>query len=411
MTLSKFALFLCLLALTSCHVPRFFTKNFANITDHKIFPYTEVATGDEIVVFPYRPGVETANAPLSLKAGKTDLTTYLAEETSTTAFLALKNDTIVYERYFRGYEAGDISTIFSVSKSITSLLAGIAVDEGKIEDVNDVITKYIPELRDADPGFKKLTIRHLLDMRSGLKYKESYGSPFAHMAKLYYGTNQLRQLSKLKFAHEPGTHHAYQSGTTALLGIVIERATGVELGKYLEAKVWKPMGMEFPATWSLDDKRHRSSKSYSGLNTTARDLAKIGSLYANGGKWQGKQIVSADWVRQSTTPDMSNDAYQFQWYSVTYTHEDDEGNTVYFPDSLAAVTFGETLDYEQSHAQASQKYPGKWYVKSTSGAFYAQGILNQFIYVNPKEDLIMVRQGKKWDNGYLWLFDRLEAKW
>jgi hypothetical protein len=108
---------------------------------------------------------------------------------------------------------------------------------------------------------------------------------------------------------------------------------------------------------------------------------------------------------------MSNDAYQYQWYSVTYTHEDDEGNTVYFPDSLAAVNFGKTLDYEQSHAQASQKYPGKWYVKSTSGAFYAQGILNQFIYVNPKEDLIMVRQGEKWDNGYLWLFDRLEGKW
>ena len=411
MTLFKFTLFLCLLALTSCHVPRFFIRNFANITDHKIFPYTEVATGDDIVEFPSRPDVETANAPLSLKAGKTDLTTWLSEETSTTAFLVLKHDTIVYERYFRGYGPADISTIFSVSKSVTSLLAGIAVDERKIEDINDPVTKYIPELREADPGFKKLTIRHLLNMRSGLNFKESYGSPFSHMAKLYYGTNQLRQLSKLKFAHEPGTHHAYQSGTTALLGIVIERATGVELGKYLEAKVWKPMGMEFPATWSLDDKRHRSSKAYSGLNTTARDLAKIGKLYADGGKWRGKQIVSANWVRQSTTPNMANDGYQFQWYSVTNTYDDDEGDTKYFPDSLAAATAGQALDFEKIYAQPSQKHPGKWYLESTDGAFYAQGILNQFVYVNPKEDLVIIRQGEKWDNGYLWLFEMLGGKW
>jgi len=400
----KHLTFFGLLFLTSCHVPRFFTRNFANITDHNIFPYTEVTTGDNVVEFPSRPGIDTVKIPLTFKSGKTDLTTWLAKETSTTAFLILKEDTIVYEQYFRGYERGEVSTIFSVSKSITSLLTGIAVDEGKIEDINDPVTKYIPELRDADPNFKKLTIRHLLDMRSGLKYKESYGSPFAHMAKLYYGTNQLRQLGKLKFAHEPGTYHEYQSGTTALLGIVVERATGVELGKYLEAKVWQPMGMEFPATWSLDDKRHRSAKSYCGLNTTARDLAKIGKLYADGGKWQGKQIVSEDWVRQSTTPNMGNDGYQFQWYSVTDIYRNEVGETQYYPDSLAAVAAGQYLDFEKTYALRSQKNQGKWYLESTDGAFYAQGILNQFIYVNPKNDLVIVRQGKRGDDGYLWLF-------
>lgn len=360
--------------------------------------------------FSRRPGIDTAKVPMTFKTGKTDLTTWLAEETSTTAFLVLKNDTIVYEQYFRGYERGKISTIFSVSKSITSLLTGIAVDEGKIEDINDPVTKYIPELLEGDPNFQKLTIRHLLDMRSGLKYKESYGSPFAHMAKLYYGTNQLRQLSKLKFAHEPGTYHEYQSGTTALLGIVVERATGVELGKYLEAKVWQPMGMEYPATWSLDDKRHRSAKSYAGLNTTARDLAKIGKLYADGGKWQGKQIVSEDWVRQSTTPDMANDAYQFQWYSVTNSIKEDKGEVMYYPDSQTALAAGVGLDVENVYAQPSNKYPGKWYLESSDGAFYAQGILNQFIYVNPKTNMVVVRQGKKWDDGYLWLFAALTRK-
>lgn len=403
--------FFGLLLLTSCHVPRFFTRNFANITDHKIFPYTEVSTGEEIYMFPSRPGFKNATVPLSFEDGETDLTTWLAKETSTTAFLVLKHDSLVYEHYFRGYGPADISTVFSVSKSVTSLLTGIAVDEGKIGDIDDPVTKYIPELREADPNFKKLTIRHLLDMRSGLDYKESYSSPFADMAKLYYGTNQLKQLSKLSFDHEPGTYHQYQSGTTALLGIVVERATGMDLGEYLEAKVWQPMGMEFPATWSLDDERHRSAKGYSGLNTTARDLAKIGKLYADGGKWRGKQIVSAEWVRQSVTPNMANDGYQFQWYSVTDTYEDEEGETNYFPDSLAAITAGRDLDFGESYARRSQKHPGRWYLESSNGAFYAQGILNQFIYVNPKDDVVIVRQGKKWDEGYLWLFAAISGKW
>ncbi|WP_020566655.1 serine hydrolase domain-containing protein [Neolewinella persica] len=402
---------LTLLLCTSCHIGRFFVYNFANITDHKIFPYTEVGTGDDVFSFPVSDRDPLSSVTLTVKGEKVPLTQWLDEGTSTTAFLVVKSDSIVYEQYFDGYQANDISTIFSVSKSVTSLLTGIAVDEGLIADVNDPVTKYIPELLDGDPRFQRLTIRHLLDMRSGLDYKESYSNPFADMAKLYYGTNQLKQLSKLGFNHEPGTYHQYQSGTTALLGIVVERATGMDLGQYLEAKVWKPMGMEFPATWSLDDKRHRSAKGYSGLNTTARDLAKIGKLYADGGKWRGKQIVSAEWVRQSTTPNMANDGYQFQWYSVTDTYEDEAGETNYFPDSLAAITAGRDLDFGESYARRSQKHPGKWYLESSNGAFYAQGILNQFIYVDPTKDLVIVRQGKKWDEGYLWLFEAISGNW
>ncbi len=403
-----------LLLLSSCHVSRYVTHNFANITDHKVFPYTEVNTGENIMTFAERPDAKTKVIPMTFgpEQTKTDLTSYLREETSTTSFLILRGDSILYEQYFRGYGPSDISTIFSVSKSVTSLLTGIAVDEGKIEDINDPVTKYIPELLEGDPLFQKLTIRHLLDMRSGLNYKESYGSPFAHMAKLYYGTNQLKQLSKLRFNHEPGTYHQYQSGTTALLGIAVERATGMDLGQYLEAKVWKPMGMEFPASWSLDDKRHRSAKGYCGLNTTARDLAKIGKLYANGGKWRGQQIVSAEWVRQSVTPNMANDGYQFQWYSITERLEDENGATRYFPDSLAASTAGTELALAQATPLPSQKYPGQWYLDycNEGSAFYAQGILNQFIYVDPVKDVVIVRQGKKWDKGYLGLFGALGAK-
>lgn len=389
---------------SSCHVGRFFVYNFANITDHKVFPSSDVGTGDDIYRFPVSDRDPLGEMTLTPKDEKMSLTRWLDDESSTISFLVVQHDSIVYEQYFDGYEPEDIATIFSVSKSVTSLLTGIAVDEGLIDDVNDPVTKYIPELLEGDPRFQRLTIRHLLDMRSGLDYKESYSNPFADMAKLYYGTNQLKQLSKLGFDHEPGTYHEYQSGTTAILGIAVERATGMDLGKYLEAKVWKPMGMEFPAVWSLDDKRHRSAKGYAGLATTARDLAKIGQLYADGGKWRGKQIVSATWVESSVVPDMSNDAYQYQWYGVENNLMDEGRKIRYFPDSLAAATVADTLSANYVRALPSQKNPGQWYVEYVGNAFYAQGILNQFIYVDPDKDLVIVRQGRKWDDGYLWLF-------
>lgn len=394
---------------TSCHVGRFFVYNFANITDHKIFPATEIGTGDDVYRFAVSDRDPLAKMTLNVKEEKLGLTQWLDEGTSTTAFLVVQNDSILYEQYFEGYEAGAISTIFSVSKSVTSLLTGIAVDEGLIEDVNDPVTKYIPELLEGDPRFQRLTVRHLLDMRSGLDYKESYSNPFADMAKLYYGTNQLRQLSKLGFNHEPGTYHQYQSGATALLGIAVERATGMDLGQYLEAKVWKPMGMEFPASWSLDDKRNRSAKGYSGLNTTARDLAKIGSLYTKGGNWRGQQIVSEAWIESSIVPDMTNDAYQYQWYSVAKTLVGDDNKPRYFPDSLAAAAVAQSLEQPYSEVKPSRKNPGQWYVDYAGNAFYAQGILNQFIYVDLAKNLVIVRQGRKWDEGYLWLFDAIGA--
>lgn len=180
----------------------------------------------------------------------------LLKNTSTRAFLIIRNDSIIYENYFRGYKRKDISTVFSVSKSVTSLLIGIAIDEGYISSVNDPVTKYILELKNADPMFEKLTIKDLLDMRSGIKFKEDYGfNPFSKIARLYYGTDQLSQVKKLHFECEPGTRHEYQSIATTILGIIIEKTTNQDFAKYFENKVWKPLGMENTAQWSLDDKK------------------------------------------------------------------------------------------------------------------------------------------------------------
>jgi CubicO group peptidase (beta-lactamase class C family) len=402
--------FAVLLLLSGCQVGRFFVYNFANITDHKIFPASEIETGPETYRFTKTDNnYLTAYTVSTRKKGDLSLTDYLREETTTTAFLVIRNDSILYENYFQGYAPDDISTFFSVSKSITSLLVGIAVDEGLIENIDDPVTKYIPELRTADPGFQQQTIRHLLNMRSGLDYKESYSNPFADMAQLYYGRNQLGQIAKMKFRETPGTVHRYQSVSTAILGIIVEKVSGMDLGQFTEAKVWQPMGMEFPASWSLDDKKHGSAKGYSGLNAAARDLAKIGRLYLNGGLWDGKRIVSEDWVRSSVVPDMDNDAYQFQWYGVDDTARDSTGQYMTFPDSLSAVAATEKFKVPHKEVYERPSAPGEWRVHIATAEFYAMGILNQLMIIDPKTKTIVIRLGKKWDDGYLGLMRRVRG--
>lgn len=273
--------------------------------------------------------------------------------------LIIQNDTIVFERYWGTLTADRQATVFSVSKSVTSLLCGIAVDEGYIKSIDDPVTDYIPELREKDQRWQRLTVRHLLDMRSGLDFDDTY---YLHIndfkrvnaiARLNYGHNVMKQVRRLKFRCEPGTEHFYESMTSQILGIVIERATGVPYAEYLSEKVWKPLQMESDALVNIDSRRHRVAQSFGGISMTTRDLAKIGRLYMNGGVWNGKRIVSQDWVRQSTAYDTTNDGYHFNWYNTSNVGE------------------------------PKPEHPG----------FYALGIKMQVLYVNPDLNLIMVRLG------------------
>ena len=169
----------------------------ADITDHKIFPHDSIRMGEQIFRFNEDPQSDLTGLQFEMKKDSVVNLNDILKETRTTAFLVIRNDSVLFENYYHGYDRSRISTFFSVSKSVTSLLVGIAIDEGYIKNANDPVTKYIPELKKRDPLFQKLTIKHLLDMRSGLHYNESYGSPFSHMARLYYATNQLGLLKTM----------------------------------------------------------------------------------------------------------------------------------------------------------------------------------------------------------------------
>ena len=220
------------------------------------------------------------------------------------AFLVIRNDSIVYERYAEGYSDSTRSSSFSTAKSVTSALLGIALGTGAIASLDDPVTKYIPELQSRE-AFKGITVRHLLEMRSGFEYTRTNGSWWHDLrsddAHFYYSTNVKASLAAQQRQDPPGARWAYKDSDTQLLGWVLERATGKTLAAQLEP-LWRGIGTEHDASWDLDRKGGLENAA-SGLNVTARDFARFGRLYLNDGNWNGTQLVPGDWVRASTTLD------------------------------------------------------------------------------------------------------------
>ena len=406
-----FILMLLSMMVASCTAYRIVRYWKPGIDEYNVFPQAKIQSGEEKFHFPIAIDSAIVKARIRVNSDTISIDEYLGKS-ATTAYLLIKNDTIVYEQYFRGYNRSKISTFFSVTKSVTSLLVGIAIDEGYIKSVHDLVTDYIPELKKGDHRFQKLTIEHLLNMQAGLRFSESYTNPLKDVGRLFYGRNQLGQLKKLKFKQDPGEKYDYNSATTALLGVVLERAIKRPYAEYLEEKVWIPLGMEYNASLSLDDKKHKSAKSYQGLTATAIDLAKIGRLYMNGGNWNGVQIVSKEWVEKSITPNTAENrisdgkykSYQYQWYS--YEREwyvVDSIGAYRFNDSLSALRFAEESAFAYSDIRKRKNRDNTgyhWVVYDIAPQFYAHGIMDQVLWVDPEKKIIMVRLGEKWYPSY-----------
>ncbi len=333
---------------TPCKVGRFFIYNFADIKDYKKFPSREIRNDSASFVFyDGKDGVSPKN--VTDEGEELGFNDYL-QKNKTVAFLIIQNDSIKYEKYFDGYDETSIVPSFSMAKAILSILIGCAIDDGLIKSTEEPVTNYIPELK--ENGFDKVTILHLLQMTSGLKFNEGYFNPFGEVATFYYGTNLRRAISKSKLKEGPGTHFDYVSGNPQILGLILERALKDKtISEYFQEKLWIPLGMEYDASWSIDRKKDGLEKTFCCVNARARDFAKIGRLFLNKGDWNGEQIVSESWVSVSTKVDTTAGSV---WY-----------------------------------------YQYQWWLPSLDGDFMAEGILGQFIYVNPTKNLIIVRLGKK----------------
>ncbi|HOZ45098.1 MAG TPA: serine hydrolase [Candidatus Hydrogenedentes bacterium] len=330
-------------ALSSCSFGRVVYHNVSEIDDFEFMPCRELTASPE----PFRfslPG-DPENALVQEK--RQELNAF-HERNDTTALLIIKDDVIVFENYYQGYDRSTPSMSFSTAKSILSILVGCAIDDGYLESVQEPVTRYVPEL--AENRYDTVTLLHLLQMTSGIAYKET-DNPFGRHPRFYYGNHLERKLLRLRLKRKPGEKYEYSSGGNQLLGLVLARAIApVTITEYMQKRLWNPLGMEFDGKWVVDQE-NGIEKTFCGVVACARDFAKFGRLYLHEGNWNGAPIVSRDWVSASTRVDESDGSvwnYQYQW----------------------------------------------WLVDRDSRDFTTIGHLGQYIYVSPENGVIIVRLGR-----------------
>ncbi|NJY61544.1 serine hydrolase [Salinimicrobium sp. CDJ15-81-2] len=267
------------------------------------------------------------------------------ENAGTVAFLIIKNDSIWYESYDGDYGPDSRTNSFSMAKSVVAALLGKAIMDGHIESLDQPVVDFFSHFDE------RLTLRHLVSMSSGLNWDENYYNPFSMTIRAYLDDNIRDMVLDLKVVEEPGEEFKYLSGNTQLLAMVLEKATGMTLSEYLSQSFWKPLGMENNALWQLDSFESGMEKAYCCIASNVRDFARLGKLYNDFGKWNGKQVLDSTYVTESIRPQLED-----------YPHY---GLGIWLEPDL------------------------------TSEVFYFRGILGQYVIVLPQEDVIIVRLGKE----------------
>lgn len=325
-------------------------ENFNRVKE--LVPTSSLAPSSD--PYNFQEGVETELPQSFVYKGKTVSTEEFLDETDTSAVFVLKDGKVRNETY-RLTGGRDVNWLsMSVAKSFISALVGIAVEEGQIKSIEEPVTLYAPSLLGS--AYDNVRIKDILQMSSGAQWNEDYGDPDSDIGRLgvtLASGGSLNEFSgTLVREKEPGTRNLYNSTDTQVLGQLLVEATGRSITDYMQEKLWEPLGMESPAYWIVDD--HGMEMTFGGLNATARDYAKLGELYRNGGRWGEKQIVPEAWAKASVVADAPH---------LT----------------VEASEFGMGYGYQW------------WLLDSDEGEYSAVGVYNQFIYVNPTHDLVIVK--------------------
>ena len=276
----------------------------------------------------------------------------------TDGLLIIKEGEVVYEEYFNGNSQTTRHISWSVAKSFLSSLVGIAVNDGLIDDINDPITKYLPDFKNT--GYDGIKIKNILQMSSGVLFNEDYADPNSDINK--FGVAIARGTSFRDFAKtltkdkEQGTYNHYVSIDSQMLGLLLDKVTDMPLREYLQMHIWEKIGMEDEAYYLADNED--VDLALGGLNATLRDYAKFGLLYLNKGKWDNEQVVPEAWVDASHAMDLP--------------HLQPAAG-----DDLSSSDWG---------------YGYQWWVPGFPNTDYtASGVYNQYIYVDPVTETVIAK--------------------
>ena len=343
--LIPFLAVLMLIAGCKIYLTRTIIYNDPGLKDNKIMPVRLVKSGTPL------PICTSADCG---KAQIPDSLMHLLKETGTVAFLVIKNDTIVYEYYKHGFSDSSLTNPFSVTKSIVSILTGIALKEGKIKSLDEPVCDFYEPYK--KEGLNTITFKNLLCMSSGVNFHDDYLNPTGGTAQLYYGDDMRGLINSFKIEKQPGTEFRYKNCDPEILTLALQNAVGMNMSDYASEKLWKPMGAGHDAEWIVDQPKTGIEKSYCCFHTNARDISRIGMLYEHKGNWNGKQIVDTAYVNESLTP-----------------------------------------HHLPEHGKSTNNNGYLWWIRHTDGGddFAADGMKGQYVGVIPYKGLIFVRLGKR----------------
>ncbi len=317
----------------------------ASIDDYKFFDNVEIKRSDSLFEWPKHN--------LYNQIGSSKTLDSLHKKNETVAFLIIKNDSIIKEDYFLGYDENSMTNSFSMSKSIISFLFLKSVEQGTIPSLNSKLSDYFPAFNESNGG--NVTLSDLSTMSSGLVWEENYKDLMGITAQAYVTKDLNKLMMGSKFSGMSGDKFKYLSGNTQLLAMAIEKANNSTIPELTYKWLWDPMGAKNDALWMIDSKEKNMTKAYCCLSSNAKDFAKVGLVYKNFGKINKQKIIDSSFVSMSIKPRFnSNPIYGY----------------------------------------------GLWLGKQNNIDFFSlRGHQGQYVIVIPKEDVIIVRLGKRKSRG------------
>lgn len=336
-------------------------STFRNI--HRLFPSRAIAPATK--PFPLHPAATPLGAVTFTAGGRPRNLEDYVRDNRVTGLLVLKDGRIALERYERGNTPRTRWMSMSIAKSVTSTLIGAAIQQGRITSLSDSVTRYVPALRGS--AYEGVSVRDVLMMSSGVKWDETYTDPASDRRRLLEA--QLSQqpgaaldvIKSLTTAAVAGSRNNYSTGETQVAGEIVRGAVGENLARYLAERIWSRFGMEAEATWWLTS-ANGIEVGGSGISATLRDYGRLGLFMLADGIAGGERILPEGWIKEATTPKLLRDGspinYGYMWW------------------------------------------PGTSESARRDGAYTAQGIHGQSLYVNPTANVvIVVWSAQPWPTG------------
>jgi len=317
----------------------------ASIDDYKFFDNVEIKKSDSLFEWPKHN--------LYNQIGSSKTLDSVHKKNQTIAFLIIKNDSIIKEDYFLGYDENSMTNSFSMSKSIISFLFLKSIEEGTIPSLNSKLIDYFPAFNESNGS--NVTLSDLSTMSSGLVWEENYKDLMGITAQAYVTKDLNKLMMGSKFSGISGDKFKYLSGNTQLLAMAIEKANNSTIQELTYRWLWNPMGARNDALWMIDSKEKNMTKAYCCLSSNAKDFAKVGLVYKNFGKINEQKLIDSSFISMSIKPRFnSNPIYGY----------------------------------------------GLWIGKQNNIDFFSlRGHQGQYVIVIPEEDVIIVRLGKRKGRG------------